>query len=67
MCTALKEDFVPYLDMIIPLLLKTANQEVEAPSEEAIDDFLDMSDEEVGVSVALNARTTTPTSSARTA
>ena len=33
MCTALKEDFVPYLDMIIPLLLKTANQEVEAPSE----------------------------------
>lgn len=55
MCTALKEDFIPYLDMIIPILLNTANQEVEAPSEEALDEFLEESDDEACVSSRRNA------------
>lgn len=39
MCSALKEDFLPYVDMIVPILLKTAKQEVETP--DAYDAFLD--------------------------
>lgn len=58
MCSALKEDFLPYVDMIVPILLKTAKQEVETPEE--LDDFLDEFD--VGVCVSLEGRKTRTTS-----
>lgn len=45
MCTALKEDFIPYLDTIVPILIKTANQEVEIPNDEELSDFFEEIDD----------------------
>ena len=45
MCTALKEDFLPYVDTIVPILIKTANQEIELPVDEEVSDFFDDMDE----------------------
>ena len=61
MCSALKEDFLPYVDMIVPILLKTAKQDVETPEE--LEDFLD--DFDVGAESSLERRRTR-TTSART-
>ena len=41
MCTALKEDFIPYLPTIVPILLKTASQEIEMPAEEDLTEILE--------------------------
>ena len=40
MCVALKDDFLPYIDTIVPILLKTASQEVDKTSEN-VADFID--------------------------
>lgn len=45
MCTALKEDFIPYLDTIVPILIKTASQEVEEPNDEELSDYLEDMDD----------------------
>ena len=45
MCTALKEDFVPYLNTIVPILIKTASQEVELPNEEELSEYFDEMDD----------------------
>lgn len=45
MCTALKEDFVPYLSTIVPILIKTASQEVELPNEEELSEYFDEMDD----------------------
>lgn len=45
MCTALKEDFIPYLDTIVPILIKTASQEVELPNDEELSDYLEDMDD----------------------
>ena len=41
MCTALKEAFIPYLPTIVPILLKTASQEIEMPAEEDLTEILE--------------------------
>lgn len=45
MCTALKEDFLPYLDTILPILIKTASQEVELPNDEDLTAYLEDMDD----------------------
>ena len=45
MCTALKEDFIPYLDTIVPILIKTASQEVDLPNDEELSDYLEDMDD----------------------
>ena len=45
MCTALKEDFIPYLNTIVPILIKTASQEVELPNEEELSEYFDEMDD----------------------
>lgn len=40
MSGALKEDFIPYLPTIVPILLKTASQEIEIPDDEELDDLI---------------------------
>ena len=41
----LKEDFVPYLNTIVPILIKTASQEVELPNEEELSEYFDEMDD----------------------
>ena len=41
MCSALKEDFIPYLNTMVPILLHTASQEIEMPGEEALTELLE--------------------------
>ena len=41
MSTALKEDFIPYLPTIVPILLKTASQEIEIPEDEELSEILE--------------------------
>lgn len=41
MCSALKDDFIPYLNTIVPILLRTASQEIEIPGNDSIHEFLD--------------------------
>ena len=53
MCTALKLDFLPYTDVIIPLLLKTANmdytvdlEDIDPITTDIAEDVLDDDDDE---------------------